>query len=100
MAVIWGNGQSKMQFAGSLPALAEAAQKEIPEVALAGRVQADRDAVLKWKNNEIKEENLFFADPAILKIFSFSFLDGDPESALREPFSMVISERQASKYFG
>jgi putative ABC transport system permease protein len=43
---------------------------------------------------------VFFADPDIIKIFSFSFQEGNPGDALNEPFSAVITRRTASKYFG
>jgi putative ABC transport system permease protein len=46
------------------------------------------------------EENFMFADPSFLKIFSFELTEGNPATVLEKPFTMVISERAASKYFG
>ena len=45
-------------------------------------------------------EPLSFADEDIFKIFSFDLLEGDPNSALKQPNSIVISEQMARKYFG
>lgn len=39
------------------------------------------------------------ADNDIFKIFTLPFLKGDPESALTDPFSVVISESMAREYF-
>ena len=36
----------------------------------------------------------------LFKIFSFTFLKGDPATALREPNNVVITEGEAEKYFG
>ena len=45
------------------------------------------------------EERFFFADPAILDIFSFDFVQGTPRDALRDQFSVVLSESVARRYF-
>ena len=46
------------------------------------------------------EERFFFGDPAILNIFSFRFLKGDPNTALRDKFSVIVSRKAAQRYFG
>ena len=38
--------------------------------------------------------------PEIFKVFDFEFLRGNPETALKEPFTIVLSETLAKKYFG
>ena len=43
---------------------------------------------------------MLFADENLFKIFSFTLIKGDPETALKDPFSVVITERAAQKYFG
>jgi putative ABC transport system permease protein len=45
------------------------------------------------------EEQTRMAGPEFFDIFDFELLEGDKNSALRRPFSMVISERMAAKYF-
>lgn len=44
-------------------------------------------------------DKLIFADPEYLKVFSFSLRVGDPEEALAQPFSALITEEAAEKYF-
>ena len=101
ISVEWGTEKGKMKFAGSMPALAEALNSQVPEVEKAIRIQKDYDAIIvNQVKEEIKEDNLFFVDPSIFDIFSFSLLEGDADNALVEPFSVVISEKQALKYFG
>jgi putative ABC transport system permease protein len=46
------------------------------------------------------EENFLFADPSFLSVFSFKLKKGNPKRVLDKPFSMLISERAAEKYFG
>ena len=46
------------------------------------------------------EKEGYYANPAIFKILSFQFLLGSPETALEEPFSVVLTRELAEKYFG
>jgi putative ABC transport system permease protein len=47
----------------------------------------------------ISESGITFADASYLSIFSFPLKVGDKNLALKNPFSMVISEEMADKYF-
>lgn len=44
--------------------------------------------------------NGFWANPALLKVFTFQLLKGNPATALNEPFSLVLTETTARKLFG
>lgn len=45
-------------------------------------------------------DNLGTADPSFFEIFTFPFVKGDPKTALRDRYSIVITESMAQKYFG
>lgn len=51
-------------------------------------------------DKKFSEKNLVFADPGFFKFFSFKILSGDPNSVLNNPYSVVISQEMAKKYFG
>ena len=51
-------------------------------------------------DKKFSEKNLVFADPGFFKFFSFKILSGDVNSVLANPFSVVISQEMAKKYFG
>lgn len=42
----------------------------------------------------------FWAEPSLFRIFSFPMLEGNPETALKDPFSIVLTETAAKKLFG
>ncbi|MBD2699241.1 ABC transporter permease [Spirosoma sp. BT702] len=46
------------------------------------------------------EERFFFGDPSLLNIFTFHFRQGNPATALRDKFTVVITDEIATKYFG
>jgi putative ABC transport system permease protein len=74
--------------------------EEVPEVINAVRFERDVHALLEYEERKFDEQNFFFADPSIFEIFSFSMIKGSKQTALNDPFSMVITERAAQKYFG
>ena len=43
--------------------------------------------------------HITFADTDYLKIFHYQWLAGNPATALREPFSVVLTESEAQRYF-
>ncbi len=49
---------------------------------------------------KFQESNIVGADSSLFSIFSFPLLRGDSVTALRDPFSAVLSEAGAQKYFG
>ncbi len=46
------------------------------------------------------ENQVILVDPAFFTMFSFPFKSGSPESVLQTPYSVVISEAAAARYFG
>ncbi|GAB4029627.1 ABC transporter permease [Spirosoma jeollabukense] len=42
----------------------------------------------------------FYADRSFFKVFTFPLLKGDPATALKEPYSLVLTEKTAQKLFG
>ena len=43
--------------------------------------------------------HITFADPDYLKIFHYQWLAGNPATALQQPFSVVLTESEARRYF-
>ncbi|MCP5381548.1 MAG: ABC transporter permease [Kordiimonadaceae bacterium] len=52
------------------------------------------------KDNDYFSENVAFVDNNFFQIFGMSFLKGSVGAALKDPASVVISEKMALKYFG
>lgn len=73
-------------------------QNGIPEIKYAGRILGDREITVIGTQAQAFEKYMVI-DPEIIDIFSFSFIDGDPKTALTSPNSVVITEKMAAKYF-
>jgi putative ABC transport system permease protein len=42
----------------------------------------------------------FWAEPSLFRIFTFPMLEGNPDTALKNPYSIVLTETAAKKLFG
>lgn len=78
-------------------------KKDFPEVEDYVRIRRMGQGVKRYigyKGQKFYEERFFFADPSVFTVFSFPLIEGDAESVLNEPNSIVITESMAAKYFG
>ncbi len=80
--------------------LQEAWLEEIPEVPNVTRYRYGRERVITYHDKKIMEKRIRFVDNEFLKVFSFEMISGNPENALKEPNTVVLSESIARKYFG
>ncbi|HMH23878.1 MAG TPA: ABC transporter permease [Puia sp.] len=72
---------------------------EFPEVESFARVSGD-NILMRKGNIKFQEENAQWADSSLFYVFDFKLIKGDPQTALKEPFSIVLTETGAKKYFG
>jgi len=92
-------GGADMQLACSAPPLAEALLKDYPQIEAVCRFRGKGALSVRRDDRVFSENNALFADASVFQILTFPLLEGDPHSALREPNSVVISEKVAKKYF-
>ncbi|MBN1948352.1 MAG: ABC transporter permease [Candidatus Cloacimonetes bacterium] len=90
---------SHMVYPMSMPEAAPNLVAEYPEIIRAARLESPGQATLKIGNELFLETGICHGDNAIFEIFSFPFLAGNPQSALTEPFTAVISQSIQEKYF-
>lgn len=85
------------------PPIAMAMKDEIPEVEFAARLlnpPGTPQNLIRHETNMFYEPDGFIADSTIFSILSYEFLEGNPDKALAEPNSVVLTETLAKKIFG
>jgi putative ABC transport system permease protein len=82
------------------PPLGQALADNMTQVEAVARIIRDDNTLVSREGNHFMESDFYWAGPELFKIFTIPFVDGDPETALTEPNSIVISESIAAKYFG
>jgi len=81
--------------------LAASLKQDFPEVLKATRVKKnDEVGVVENNSKRFYEDEIYFVDQDFLEIFSFPLLSGNTSTALVEPFSVLITQEMADKYFG
>jgi putative ABC transport system permease protein len=73
--------------------------KEFPEAANVARVHPLHDWTFQYQDKKFFETGLA-ADENFLRMFTFPLAKGDAATALREPMTIVLTERLGKKYFG
>jgi putative ABC transport system permease protein len=73
---------------------------DFPEIKEMTRLLNNGTTPLKYKDKLINEPDVYFADEHLFDVFTLPVLQGDPKTALKEPFSVMLSEETAKKYFG
>jgi putative ABC transport system permease protein len=85
----------------SVPGIGPLLEELFPEVEESARFLAGyRTFILRYKDRTFSEPKVFPADPEVLEMFTFPLIEGDPKTALRDPYSLVLAEPVAKKYFG
>ncbi len=82
---------------GTNGVIAEALKSNYPEVEETTRFRYMRTSV-KYNEKQFTER-FHYTDNAVFNIFSWPLIKGDPETALKVPFSIVLTEETASEIF-
>jgi putative ABC transport system permease protein len=82
------------------PPMAAALKKDFPDVVRSTRFGAWGKRLVSWGEKGFVETKYMNADPDFFAMFTFPFVKGDPASAFSNPYSVVLTEAAAEKYFG
>jgi putative ABC transport system permease protein len=85
----------------SVPGAGPLLEEVFPEIEESSRfLYGPRTYVLKYEDKVFTENRVYHGDPESLTLLTFPLITGNPETALRDPNSIVLSERMVKKYFG
>ena len=88
------------RLATTFAPLAPALEAELPIVEDAVRFMPYPLLVSIDNEHKFHEDGFTFVDSTFLEVFSFTLLHGNPSSVFDEPFSVVLTQSSAVKYFG
>lgn len=89
----WGTGSATPEV------MPPAIMKDCPEVEDVVRISWNSSLLFNYKDKAIKAEGAA-SDTGFLTAFSFPLIKGDAGTALRDPYSIVVTEGMAKKLFG
>ncbi len=75
-------------------------ETEFPAMIEMGATLGPGDGVVSIDDQNFMESRLYMADKNFFQVFTYPFIAGNPETALVEPYTVVLSKETAQKYFG
>jgi len=94
------NAGNTTTLVNSPPALAPGIREgKFPEVGKISRLRYAMNGLFSQGDIQYYESRGFFADSLFLEVLPFSMIAGDPNLALDQPNSVVITQTLANKYF-
>lgn len=94
------DGSVRGHFGTLAPGFTPHLEEQFSEMEHIARVLDTGNTRVVYEDKRFIEDRLFFVEDDFFEIFSVPFLQGDPRTALREPFSVILTESAARKYFG
>jgi len=90
----WNNALSSILWG---PAM----KKDFPEVENFSRiVKAWEPMTLEMENIRYQQDNVYYAENSLFDLFNWELVAGDVKHVFDTPYSIVMTERTAKKYFG
>lgn len=75
-------------------------KEKIPEIVEQARINRLPRILFRNEDKVFFESSIVASDSGLFSMFTLPLLRGDPETALSAPYSIVLSEKLADKYFG
>lgn len=86
---VWGNAP-----------IGPALKNDFPEIEKVVQFSGRADILLTYGDKIYQEDGVFFMDSTVFDVFTWPLLRGNPKTALAAPYSIVLTESTARKYFG
>ncbi|GAB4051163.1 ABC transporter permease [Spirosoma litoris] len=93
------DGVPSLKLAQAAPPFGPLIKQDFPEAEQVVRT-IDNGGLVKYGEHSFNEDDMFFAEANLFKVFDFKLLSGNPDQALVNPFSIMFSRPMAEKYFG
>jgi putative ABC transport system permease protein len=93
-------GAVNLHLGSVAPPFGPLLQNDFKEIKTITRILNAGPLPLTYGEKKFSERNVYFADENLFKIFDVNVVTGNPANALTDPFSVMLSDETAKKYFG
>jgi len=95
----YNNGKLSTQWAGGAFAPGNAFKADLPEIEEYVKIVGAGQTIANYKDQKMVIQNVYYVSDAFFKTFTFPLINGDPNTALKEPNTAVITRHIAGKLF-
>lgn len=96
------DGKQSLHLSSVAPPIGPLVKNDFGEVEIMARTLQNTAVVGLEKDGEMisnTENNIFLAEPELFKIFDIPVISGNPEVDFKRPFTMMLSDKTAMRYF-
>ena len=98
----WRNyetGITSLELGTVAPAIAPLLENDFQEIQALTRLVSPGTTTLRYGEKMFNEQDVYYADEHFFNVFDVEVVKGNPEKALEDPFSVMLTEELAEKYF-
>ncbi|MES2107579.1 MAG: ABC transporter permease [Bacteroidota bacterium] len=96
----FNNGKLSTQWAGGAFAVGSKFKQNFPEIEDYVKIVGAGSVLAIYQEQRLTMQKVYFTGQSFFNVFSYPLISGDPKTALKEPFSIVLTESGAKKLFG
>ncbi|MDP9081475.1 MAG: ABC transporter permease [Bacteroidota bacterium] len=93
-------GVENLHLSAVAPPFGPLLKTAFPDIEKITRIYPGGSTALKYKDKLFNEKNAVFADENFFGFFNVPIVKGDKQGALLDPYSIMLTEDMARKYFG
>jgi putative ABC transport system permease protein len=95
-----GEGTVTLNLGAVAPPIGPLLQNDFPDIQKVTRLLPGPPTPFRYNDKIFNENAIFFADSNFAAVFDLNMTEGDPATALKQPYSVIITDEVARKYFG
>ena len=93
-------GSLNLELGAVAPPFAPLLKNDFPEIKKITSILPAGNTAVRYEDKIFNEENVYFADENLFNLFDITITRGNAAKALNEPYSVMLTEETAKKYFG
>jgi putative ABC transport system permease protein len=93
-------GITSLHLGAVAPPFGPLLQNEFPDIEKVSRLLAIGTVPTRYEEKIFNEKDVFYGDENLFSIFDVPMLKGNPRTALADPYSVILTEDIAKRYFG
>ena len=93
-------GALSLELGTIAPPFAPLLLNDFKEIKKLTRLLPNGNTTFRYEEKMFNEQNVYFADENLFSVFKVDVTKGNPAKALNDPYSVMLTEEIAKKYFG
>lgn len=94
------DGTVALHLSSVAPPFGPLLKNDFPDIEKMTRMLSNSNSAIRYGDKKFNEKTVFWADENLFDVFTETVVKGNPRTALAEPYTVMLTEEMAKKYFG